>query len=153
MAYPRRNGHHRPPHPHTHTFTLPPTDTNPFLFICLSWTRYRSRDEISGVRASRDPIENLKARIIEQGWADEKELKAIEKEVRTELTASVKAAKAAAVPDAGELTTDVYIADGENARAGADARFREGVAPPFIRMPSYTDSIGTTAEAAELRGN
>ena len=116
-------------------------------------TRYRSRDEISGVRASRDPIENLKARIIEQGWADEKELKAIEKEVRTELTASVKAAKAAAVPDAGELTTDVYIADGENARPGADARFREGVAPPFIRMPSYTDSIGTTAEAAELRGN
>ena len=105
------------------------------------------------MRASRDPIENLKARIIEQGWSDEKALKAVEKEVRTELGAAVKRAKETAVPDAGELTTDVYCAAGEAARAGADARFREGVAPPFIRMPSYTDSIGSTAEATELKGN
>ena len=128
-------------------------DPSFFIGFPVPNNRYRSRDEISGVRASRDPIENLKARIIEQGWSDEKALKAVEKEVRTELGAAVKRAKETAVPDAGELTTDVYCAAGEAARAGADARFREGVAPPFIRMPSYTDSIGTTAEAAELRGN
>merc|ERR1719164_234437 len=46
---------------------------------------YRTRDDIKAVRANRDPIEITKQRIIEAGWMDAKELKALDKEIRAEV--------------------------------------------------------------------
>ena len=47
-------------------------------------TTYRTRDDIKQVRANRDPIEMTKQRIIDAGWMDAKELKAL---VRSRLLA------------------------------------------------------------------
>lgn len=46
---------------------------------------YRTREEISGVRRARDPIEHVKNLLTENGFADGVQLKKIEKEVRTKV--------------------------------------------------------------------
>merc|ERR1712086_240696 len=48
---------------------------------------YRSRDEIKHVRDFRDPIMLVKHMLIENTWATEKELKDIEKEIRSSIEA------------------------------------------------------------------
>ena len=50
---------------------------------------YRTRDEIKHVRDYRDPIGLVKHMLVENSWATEKELKAIEKEIRTSIEADV----------------------------------------------------------------
>lgn len=50
---------------------------------------YRSRDEIKHVRDYRDPINLVKLMLVENSWATEKELKAIEKEIRASVEADV----------------------------------------------------------------
>ena len=50
---------------------------------------YRTRDEIKHVRDYRDPIGLVKHMLIENSWATEKELKAIEKEIRSSIEADV----------------------------------------------------------------
>lgn len=101
---------------------------------------YRTRDEVSQVRASRDPIEMLKGRITEAGFATLEELKATEKEVRGEVMESLKRAKEGHLPEPQELTTDIYT-DGkpmDGALApGMSQRFRSTY-PPEIRMPDVT---------------
>lgn len=69
---------------------------------------YRSIDEINIVKASRDPIDRVKARMMEHGWATAKELKAEEKKIRKEVEAAVKVAETAAFPPDSDLFTDVY---------------------------------------------
>ena len=44
--------------------------------------KYRSKDEVQTMRSERDPIEQVRKRLIENGWADEDALKEIDKEVR-----------------------------------------------------------------------
>lgn len=51
---------------------------------------YRTREEIKHVRDYRDPIGLVKHMLIENSWATEKELKAIEKEIRTSIEADVE---------------------------------------------------------------
>lgn len=50
---------------------------------------YRTREEIKHVRDYRDPIMLVKHMLIENSWATEKELKAIEKELRASVEADV----------------------------------------------------------------
>ena len=69
---------------------------------------YRSIDEINIVKASRDPIDRVKARLMENGWATAKELKAEEKKIRKEVDAAVKVAETGAFPAESELFTDIY---------------------------------------------
>ena len=59
---------------------------------------YRSRDEVSGVRRSRDPIHNVTRLLKEFDLATLDEIKAIEREVRVEVDSAVSAAKEAQVP-------------------------------------------------------
>ncbi|TIM75296.1 MAG: pyruvate dehydrogenase (acetyl-transferring) E1 component subunit alpha, partial [Mesorhizobium sp.] len=41
--------------------------------------KYRSKEEVQKMRSERDPIEQVKARLLDKKWADEDELKAVDK--------------------------------------------------------------------------
>merc|ERR1712048_1167506 len=56
---------------------------------------YRNREEVQNVRKTKDPIALVKQRLLDNDFATEKELKAIDKEVRAEIAAANDAAKAA----------------------------------------------------------
>ncbi|KAJ4974859.1 hypothetical protein NE237_008033 [Protea cynaroides] len=70
---------------------------------------YRTRDEISGVRQERDPIERVRKLILSHEIATEKELKDIEKNVRKEVDEAIAKAKESPMPDPSELWTNVYV--------------------------------------------
>jgi pyruvate dehydrogenase E1 component alpha subunit len=70
--------------------------------------KYRSKDEVSSMRAERDPIEQVKNRILEKGHLTEDEIKGIETEVRAAVTAAADFATSDPEPDASELWTDIY---------------------------------------------
>nr|GEV10457.1 pyruvate dehydrogenase E1 component subunit alpha, mitochondrial-like [Tanacetum cinerariifolium] len=69
---------------------------------------YRTRDEISGVRQERDPIERIRKLILAHDIATEKELKDIEKQARKEVDEAIAKAKESPMPDESELFTNVY---------------------------------------------
>merc|ERR1711918_190090 len=71
-------------------------------------TTYRSRDEISGVRKERDPIDRVKKIILEQGWATAEELKAMDMEVRKEIDEAVKQCATDPEPAVSELYTEMF---------------------------------------------
>ncbi|MDP1730081.1 MAG: pyruvate dehydrogenase (acetyl-transferring) E1 component subunit alpha [Devosia sp.] len=70
--------------------------------------KYRSKDEVTTMRAERDPIEQVKNRILEKRYGTEESLKAIETEIRALVTAAADFATADPEPDASELWTDIY---------------------------------------------
>jgi pyruvate dehydrogenase E1 component alpha subunit len=70
--------------------------------------KYRSREEVQGVREKRDPIEHLKAELIELG-VTEASLKEIDKRVRTSVGQAADFAESSPEPDADELYTDVLV--------------------------------------------
>ena len=70
---------------------------------------YRTRDEVSGVRTRRDPIELVRRLLTEAGGVDPAELKAVEREVKKEVDAAVEGAKAGPVPPAEALWRHVYV--------------------------------------------
>jgi pyruvate dehydrogenase E1 component alpha subunit len=69
--------------------------------------KYRTKDEVQKMRSERDPIEQVKARILENKWATEDELKAIEKEIRDIVADAAEFAQADPEPDVSELWTDI----------------------------------------------
>ncbi|XP_057750641.1 pyruvate dehydrogenase E1 component subunit alpha, mitochondrial-like [Arachis stenosperma] len=70
---------------------------------------YRTRDEISGVRQERDPIERIRKLLLSHEISTETELKDIEKEVRKEVDNAISKAKESDMPDPSELFTNVYV--------------------------------------------
>jgi pyruvate dehydrogenase E1 component alpha subunit len=85
---------------------------------------YRTRDEITGVRQERDPVERLRKLVVQHELLSAAEIKALEKEQRALVDRAVAAAKACAEPPPEALFTDVYAAvvpPGLTAR-GVDAR-------------------------------
>ena len=71
--------------------------------------KYRSKDEVQKMRSEHDPIEQVKARILEQGWATEEILKDLDKEVREIVADSADFAQSNPEPDASELYTDILL--------------------------------------------
>ena len=71
--------------------------------------KYRSKDEVQKMRSEQDPIEQIKARMIEQGLADEAELKAIDKDVRDIVSAAAEFSQVDPEPDPSELYTDILL--------------------------------------------
>ncbi|WP_116653469.1 pyruvate dehydrogenase (acetyl-transferring) E1 component subunit alpha [Pelagibacterium sediminicola] len=71
--------------------------------------KYRSKDEVTTMRTERDPIEQVRKRIVELGYASEDELKEIEKDVRAIVTKAADFATRDPEPDASELWTDVLV--------------------------------------------
>jgi len=70
--------------------------------------KYRTREEVNKVRDEHDPIEMVRKRIVDRGFASEDDLKQIEKRVRDIVTDSADFATNSPEPDAAELWTDVY---------------------------------------------
>jgi pyruvate dehydrogenase E1 component alpha subunit len=70
--------------------------------------KYRSKDEVTTMRAERDPIEQVKNRILEKRYGSEESLKSIETEVRAIVTEAADFATADTEPAPSELWTDIY---------------------------------------------
>jgi len=71
--------------------------------------KYRTREEVDNVKATRDPIDHLKQKIQAQKLADEAQLKAIDNEVKKIVADAAEFARTAPEPDPSELMTDVYL--------------------------------------------
>ncbi len=69
--------------------------------------KYRSREEVSKVRAERDPIDRLRTLLLEEGYADEDMLKEIDREVKDIVSDAAEFAQTSPEPDPAELFTDV----------------------------------------------
>ena len=70
--------------------------------------RYRTREEVQGVRENRDPITHAE-RDLEAMGVKEEELKAIDKEIKDIVVGAAKFAEEAPEPDPKELYTDVLV--------------------------------------------
>ena len=71
--------------------------------------KYRSRDEVTKTRSERDPIDMAKKRLLDEKWADEADLKAIDKEIKAIVLDSAEFAQTSPEPDPSELYTDVLL--------------------------------------------
>jgi pyruvate dehydrogenase E1 component alpha subunit len=71
--------------------------------------KYRSKEEVQKMRSEHDPIEQVKARLAEQKWATEDELKTIDREVRDIVADAADFSQTDPEPDASELYTDILI--------------------------------------------
>lgn len=85
-------------------------------------TTYRTREEIQQMRSTRDPINNLKLKLIELGFSTVEELKMIDKQVRVEMEQAVAESVEAMEPDLKELYLDIYA-------KGTEPKFIRGVTP------------------------
>lgn len=69
--------------------------------------KYRTKEELQSYK-DRDPIANVRLHILENGYATDEELKAIEKEIKDVVKESVKFAEESPYPEADEIFKDVY---------------------------------------------
>ena len=72
--------------------------------------KYRSKEEVQKVRQERDPIERLRATMLDDGVSDEGALKEIDKEVKAIVSKAADFAQSSPEPGPSELYTDVYVA-------------------------------------------
>jgi pyruvate dehydrogenase E1 component alpha subunit len=71
--------------------------------------KYRSKEEVQKVRTEHDPIDHVRNRLLEQGFADEAKLKEIDKQIRDTVADAAEFAQQSPEPDAAELYTDVLV--------------------------------------------
>lgn len=71
--------------------------------------KYRTKDEVQKMRAEHDPIEQVKQRLLANQWADEDELKKIDKEIREVVGAAADFSLETPLPDPSELYTDILL--------------------------------------------
>jgi pyruvate dehydrogenase E1 component alpha subunit len=71
--------------------------------------KYRSKEEVQKMREEHDPIEQVKARILNAKLASEDDLKKIDSDIRMIVTEAAEFAQNDPEPDAGELWTDIYV--------------------------------------------
>ena len=71
--------------------------------------KYRTKEEVQKMRQEHDAIEQVKARLIEEGHATEADLKEIDRQVRAVVSESAEFAQSDPEPDAAELWTDILV--------------------------------------------
>ena len=71
--------------------------------------KYRSRDEVTKTRSERDPIDAVRAMLLEKKWADEAKLKDMDKEIKEIVKDAADFALESPEPDPKELWTDVLL--------------------------------------------
>ena len=101
-------------------------------------TSYRTREEVEKARAQRDPLELMRARLIEAGFATDAEIKDIERAIREDVAKALEEAKAGKFPAPEELYSDI-LTTGKPAPK-VDDRFRMESEPVVARMPDRTQS-------------
>jgi pyruvate dehydrogenase E1 component alpha subunit len=69
--------------------------------------KYRTREEVQKVRTEQDPIEQVRARILEKKMTNEDELKKIDAQVRAVVNEAAEFATHDPEPDPSELYTDI----------------------------------------------
>jgi pyruvate dehydrogenase E1 component alpha subunit len=69
--------------------------------------KYRTREEVEKIRTEHDPIEQVRARLLQKKWASEDDLKKIDAEVRAIVNEAAEFASHDPEPDPSELWTDV----------------------------------------------
>lgn len=69
--------------------------------------KYRSREEVREVRRTHDPIDRIKARLVDEGHADAAALAALDREVRAVVDEAAEFARNSAEPDPSERDRDV----------------------------------------------
>ena len=70
--------------------------------------KYRTREEVQKMRTEHDPIEQVRARILEEKIGSEDDLKKMDAEVRDIVNEAAEFATNDPEPDPAELWTDVY---------------------------------------------
>ncbi len=70
--------------------------------------KYRTREEVEKMRTEHDPIEQVRARLLQKKWVSEDELKKIDAGVRDIVNEAAEFATNDPEPDPSELWTDVY---------------------------------------------
>lgn len=71
--------------------------------------KYRSKDEVQKMRAEHDPIEQVKQRLTDKGWASEDDLKGVDKDVRAIVMDAAEFSQSDPEPDPSELFTDITL--------------------------------------------
>jgi pyruvate dehydrogenase E1 component alpha subunit len=71
--------------------------------------KYRSKEEVSKMRSERDPIDQVKNRLLEMKALDEAQLKDIDKEVKATVGEAAEFAQNSPEPDPAELWTHVLV--------------------------------------------
>lgn len=71
--------------------------------------KYRSKEEVEGMRSQHDPIDTLRAIIIKEKIMNEEALKSVEKEIKDIVNEAAEFAQTSPEPDASELWTDVLV--------------------------------------------
>jgi len=97
-------------------------------------TTYRSRDEVSDARATRDPIDKLKNFMMQNNLSSEEEIKALEKEVRKDVNEQTALAEKDGELGLQELFQDIYSTG----------------PPPFVRYANVDESMVLT-ESGEYK--
>jgi pyruvate dehydrogenase E1 component alpha subunit len=70
--------------------------------------KYRTREEVQGVRDTSDPIEGAKAELIKMGVSEDK-LKDIDKRIKAQVAEAADFAESSPLPAENELYTDVLV--------------------------------------------
>ncbi|MCX8224671.1 MAG: pyruvate dehydrogenase (acetyl-transferring) E1 component subunit alpha [Sulfitobacter sp.] len=73
--------------------------------------KYRTREEVQKMREERDPIEQVRNILLENKYASEDDLKAIDKEIKKIVNDSAEFAKNSPEPAPEELWTDIYATE------------------------------------------
>ncbi len=71
--------------------------------------KYRTREEVQKTRQERDPIERLRAALLERGIVAETALKAIDGDVKEAVSAAADFAQESPEPEPSELYTDLLV--------------------------------------------
>ncbi|BDD06307.1 pyruvate dehydrogenase (acetyl-transferring) E1 component subunit alpha [Aureibacter tunicatorum] len=70
--------------------------------------KYRTKEEVAEYKA-KDPIDHVKAVILEKEWSTEEALKEIDKKIKADVLECVKFAEESPYPTADEIYKDVYV--------------------------------------------
>ncbi|EKV28376.1 Pyruvate dehydrogenase E1 component alpha subunit [Caenispirillum salinarum AK4] len=71
--------------------------------------KYRTKEEVSKMRSERDPIDNLRKRLMEEAGMSEDDLKQIDKEIKGIVAEAAEFAQNSPEPDPAELYTEVLV--------------------------------------------
>jgi len=70
--------------------------------------KYRTKEELESYKA-KDPIDAVRATILEKKYADEAWFDQMDEKIKAEVDESVRFAEESPWPEASELYTDVYV--------------------------------------------